>query len=196
MVEASGGRNAAAQQGSIDMYRAILLLGLALPIAACNKPAVDEKNASVEEVSQKVREASKDEGFVQPGQWQSTVTIDKMDMPDMPPEVAAQMKKMVAQSHTSESCLTPAEAKQPKANFFSGNDNCRYDHFTMGNGKIDAKMHCEQGGGTQVMQMAGTYSPGSYKMHMTSTGGAAGHSMSMEMSVDAKRVGECTGKES
>lgn len=175
----------------------LMVMACAVPLAACgSKPAVDEKNASVEEVAQKVREASKDEGFVQPGKWQSTVKIDKMDMPDMPPEVAAQMKSMTAQAHTSETCLTPEEAKQPKANFFSGNDNCRYDHFTMGGGKIDAEMRCEQGGANQVMQMAGTYSPNSYKMHMTSKGGAAGHSMTMEMSVDAKRIGECTGKES
>ena len=197
MVDGSGGRNAAAQQGSYHMHRAILLLCLAVPLGSCgSKPAVDEKNASVEEVAQKVREASKDEGFVRPGKWQSTVKIDKMDMPGMPPEVQTQMKGMMAQAHTSESCLTPEEAKQPKANFFSGNENCRYDHFKMGGGRIDAEMHCDQGGTTQVMQMAGTYSPDSYRMHMTSKGGAAGQSMSMEMSVDAKRIGECTGKES
>ena len=179
------------------MHRVMILLGLALPLAACgSKPAVDEKNASVEDVANKVAEVSQKEGFISPGKWQSTVTIDRMDMPDMPPEVAQQMKKMVAQGHTSQSCLTPEEAKQPKANFFSGNDKCRYDHFTMGHGKIDAEMRCDQGGGTQLMQMTGTYSPNSYKMHMTSKGGAAGQNMTMQMSVDAKRIGECTGKES
>ena len=179
------------------MYRAILLLSLAVPVAACgSKPAVDEKNASVEEVSQKVREASKDEGFIQAGKWQSTVTIDKMEMPGMPPEVEAQMKKMVAEGHTSETCLTAEEVKQPKANFFSGNDNCRYDHFKMGHGKIDAEMHCDQGGSTQVMQMNGTYSPDSYSMRMNSKGGPAGEAMTMQMSIDAKRIGQCAPKES
>lgn len=179
------------------MYRSILLASLILPVAACgSKPAVDEKNASVEEVSQKVREVSNDEGLIRPGKWQSTVTIDQMDMPGVPPQVATQMKKMIAQAHTSDTCLTPQEVKQPKATFFSGNDQCRYDHFTMGNGKIDAEMHCDQGGTTQVMQMNGTYSPNSYQMQMKAKGGRGGEAMTMQMSVDAKRIGECTGKES
>jgi hypothetical protein len=177
--------------------RAILLAGLGLALAACgSKPAVDEKNASVEEVSQKVREASKDESFIRPGKWQSTVTIDQMDMPGMPAEVASQMKSMMADKHTTDSCLTPEEAKQPKENFFSGNDKCRYEHFTMGSGKIDAEMRCDQGGGSQVMQMNGTYSPDSYRMHMTAKGGPAGSAMTMQMSVEAKRVGECSDEES
>jgi hypothetical protein len=179
------------------MSRVILLAGFGLALAACgSKPAVNEKNASVEQVSEKVREASNEQGFIRPGKWQSTVTIDQMEMPGMPPEVASQMKKMVAERHTTNSCLTPEEAKQPKENFFSGNDQCRYEHFTMGNGKIDAEMRCEQGGSAQLMQMQGTYSPDSYRMHMTARGGPAGTAMTMQMSVEAKRVGECSDQES
>ena len=179
------------------MYRPILIASLALPLIACgSKSTVNEKNASVEEVSQKVRQASHDQGFIRPGKWQSTVTIDKMDMPGMPPEVASRMKKMMAQEHTSDSCLTPEDVKQPKANFFSGNDQCRYDHFTMGHGKIDAEMHCEQSGVSQVMQMTGTYSPDTYRMQMKTSGGPGAKGVTMEMSVDAERVGECTGKDS
>ena len=68
----------------------------------------------------------------------------------------------------------------------------------MGNGKIDAEMHCAQQGASQKMTMAGTYGPDAYSMHMTSTteSGPAGGAMTMKMAVDAKRVGECTGKES
>lgn len=179
------------------MYRQVLLASLILLIAACgSRSTVNEKNATVEEVSQKVRQASHDQGFIQPGKWQSTVTIDKMDMPGMPPQVASQMRAMMAQAHTTDTCLTPDQVKQPKANFFSGNDQCRYDHFTMGHGKIDAQMTCDQGGSSQVMQMSGTYSPQSYHMQMKADGGAAGKAMTMQMTVDAKRVGECTGKES
>ena len=198
MVKPGNGRNARRTgQGSIDVnYRAALLISIVLPLAACgSKPAVNEKNASVEEVTQKVREVSRDEGLIRPGKWESTVTIDRMEMPGMPPQVASQMKKMIAEAHTSSSCLTPEEAKQPKENFFSGNKQCRYDHFTMGHGKVDAEMHCDMGTGTQVMQMAGTYSPESYQMSMKSSGDGAGNGMTMQMSVNARRVGECTGKE-
>lgn len=179
------------------MYRPILIASLVLPLAACgSKSAVNEKNATVEEVAQKVREASHDQGFIRPGKWQSRVTIDQMDMPGMPPQVASQMKQTMAQAHTSETCLKPEDVKEPNAKLFSGNDQCRYDHFKMGKGKIDAQMTCDQGDSSQVMQMAGTYTADDYHMKMTARGGAAGKAMTMKMSVDAKRVGECTGKES
>lgn len=181
------------------MNRLFLFAALAMQLAGCgSKPSVDEQNASVEEVTEKVREASKDQGLVRPGKWVSTVTIEEMAMPGMPPQAAEQMKKMVAQTHTGESCLTPEEAKEPKGGFFGGNDSCRYDHFTMRGGKIDAEMRCEQQGATQVMQMTGTYSPNAYQMRMKSRveGGPAGQGMSMQMKVEAKRVGECTATQS
>ena len=178
------------------MNRAILLLSLAIPLAACGGPTVDEENASVEEVAERVRAASDDEGLLRAGQWSTTVSIEEMDMPGIPPEAAEQMKRMVAQSHTAESCLTPEEARRPKGDFFGGNENCRYDHFRMGGGKIDAAMRCEQGGSAQLMQMAGTYSPESYQMRMKATtqGGPGGEAMTMRMKVEAKRVGECAGR--
>lgn len=181
------------------MYRGSVLVGLGLALAACgSKPAVDEKNASVEEVTQKVREASHDQGLISPGKWQSSVTIEEVSMPGLPQEAAEHMKKMLTRTHTTETCLTPEEVKQPKAGFFGGDDHCRYDHFTMKAGKIDAEMRCERDGMTQAMQMSGTYSPNAYTMHMTSTqrgGPSEEGNVSMKMKVDAKRIGACTGKE-
>jgi hypothetical protein len=176
------------------MHRAILLLSLALPLAACGSPAVDEENASVEEVAEKVREASSEEGLLRPGKWQTSVSIEEMEMPGMPAEAAEQMKNMMAMSQTSEMCLTPEEAKQPKGDFFGADENCRYDHFRMGGGKIDAAMRCTQGGGTQTMEMDGNYSRDAYAMNMKSRmeGGPAGGPITMRMKVEAKRVGECT----
>ncbi len=65
-------------------------------------------------------------------------------------------------------------------------------------GKIDAKMICSQGGGRQVMEMAGTYSPDSYQLRMstnTQFPGGPTDGMTMRMRVDAKRVGECEARE-
>ena len=203
MVKPGNRRNAtgAPQQGVNAMrHRAVFLLSIMVPLAACgSKPAVEEKNASVEQVAEKVREVSSDGGFISPGKWESRVTIEDVNMPGLPAGAAEQMKKMVAQNQVSTTCLTPEEVKKPEPGFFGGNDKCRYDHFTMGSGKIDAEMHCTQNGMTQVMQMAGTYSPQAYTMQMTSNssgGPSAEANMSMKMKVDAKRVGDCTGKES
>ena len=179
----------------------VLLIACALPIAACNKsPEIHETNASVAEVASKVREASAQESFVQPGKWQSKVTIDEMQVPGMPAEMAQRMKQTMAQyqAHSFETCLTKAEVKKPKEDFFTGpNDNCRYDHFTMAGGKIDAVMRCTGGreGGNQVMQLNGSYAPETYAMAMSMKheGGAGAESgMTMKMHVDAHRIGECT----
>ena len=78
--------------------KAVLLIACILPVAACNRgPQVNEKNASVEEVAQKVRESTGDQAFVRPGLWESKVTIEKFDVPGMPPEMAQRMKTMMAQ---------------------------------------------------------------------------------------------------
>src|SRR3954452_3586041 len=181
------------------MKSLILVMACALPLAACNKgPAVNEKNASVAEVAQKVRETAGNGAFIRPGLWESKVTIEKFDIPGMPPDMAQRMKTMMAQNqeHGFQTCLTPEDVKKPKEDFFAGKDNqCRYEHFTMGSGKIDAKMQCGgKKGGTQVMQMAGTYSPDNYQMQtsMKMVGGAGPEgSMDMTMRIEAQRVGEC-----
>jgi len=179
--------------------RSVLVLACLLPLAACNKgPQVDEKNATPAEVAQKVRESAGDQAFVKPGLWESKVTIEKFDVPGMPAEMAQRMKTMMAenQEHGFQSCLTAEEVKRPKEDFFAGKDNeCRYEHFTMGDGKIDAAMQCgRKGSSTQVMQMAGTYSPESYQMQtsMRMEGGKSPEgAISMTMRVEAQRVGEC-----
>jgi len=180
------------------MKPAILLIACALPLTACNKgPQVNEKDASVAEVAQKVRQSAGDQAFVRPGLWESKVTIEKFDVPGMPPEMAQRMKTMMAenQEHGFQTCLTAEDVKRPKEDFFAGKNNqCRYEHFTMGGGKIDAAMHCGgKDGGTQVMQMAGTYSPDSYQMQtaMKLNGAGAQGGMNMSMRVEAQRVGEC-----
>lgn len=174
--------------------RGVLPISILLALSACgSEPAVNETNASVAEVSEKVRQASKDQGLIRAGKWQSTVTIEDVSMPGMPPEMAERMQSALAQTRTAETCLTEAEAQRPKEDFFGGNEQCRYDHFTMTGGKIDAAMRCTQQDVTQVMEMSGTYSSTSYQMRMRSRteGGPAGQALTMQMKVDARRIGEC-----
>lgn len=177
------------------MRRAVLIIAC-VALAGCRgEPEVDARNASVEDVARQVDEARAND-FVRPGKWQSKVTIEQLDLPGMPAEMAESMKKMMAQhqERTTESCLTPEEAKRPKEDFFAGKDNnCRYEHFTMGDGKIDAKMRCSGPQGVaQVMEMTGDYSPDRYSMRMaTHTEGAGTPGMAMRLRVESARVGEC-----
>jgi hypothetical protein len=180
-------------------YGLLIAVG-ALTLGGCNKsPKIDAKNATPAQVAQQVRASGAEQSMVQPGLWQSKVTIEKFEVPGMPPEMATRMKAMMAenQEHGFQTCLTAEDVKKPKEDFFAGKNNeCRYDHFTMGGGKIDAVMHCGKG---ETMQMAGTYSPDSYQMQ-TSMSAAAdkgdeASGMQMQMRVEAHRVGECSARQ-
>lgn len=180
-------------------------IALLLLLAACDSsPKVDVRDANTSEVAEAVRKSgiAGDEDFrVRPGKWESKVAIEEIDIPGMPADMQKQMKQTFAANQPSAftSCLTPEQAKKPKEDFFAGKDNdCRYDRFAMGDGKIDAKMRCKSGDADQVMEMAGTYSPESYAMTVTTIreGGAGpGGEMRMKMRMDARRVGQCDGKD-
>lgn len=179
------------------MKRLVILAPMAL--AACNtSPSVTATNASMAEVSNKVAAASASGQFVSPGRWETTMKITDIAMPGAPAGMAEQMKgKMPTKAIAS--CLTPEEAKAPKGNFFGAQRDCTYDHFTMANGTLDAKMVCKAEGQTRTMVMKGNYSADTYQMTVESSGNSgqkgpmAGMSIKMEM--NAKRTGECTGDE-
>ncbi|MEO7634882.1 MAG: DUF3617 domain-containing protein [Sphingomicrobium sp.] len=185
------------------MQRTAMTIVAIVALAACNRePQVSATNASVAEVAEKVRKAGAGESFVRPGLWESKVTIEQLDVPGMPAEMAGKMKSMMAerQMNASRHCLTAEDVKKPKEDLFAGqNKSCRYDRFNMGGGKMDAVMRCGDKNASQVMEMSGTYSPDAYQMRMANkvdvaAKGAEG-AMAMKMRVDARRIGECTGKE-
>ena len=180
-----------------------IVVASALCLVGCNKgPSVELKNASGNQVAQAVRQSGvMQAGFtIQPGEWESKLTIEQMAIPGISPKMQREMKTQMGdnQVHTSRQCLTPEQVKQPKADFFTGQDkSCKYQHFTMSSGKIDIQMACSEQGSTQTTNMSGTYTPTSYSMDMSSSGGdgESGQNMSMKMHVDSHRVGECTGKD-
>ncbi len=184
------------------MKYSIVLLACALPffaVTACGRdPEVDVRNASAQDVANEVAAAGGTGSFLKPGKWQASATVEQMSMAGMPPDMAEKMKGVSGKTQTQETCLTPEQAKNPSAAAFAGEDkNCRYDRFTMANGKIDAVMKCSGGGATQTMTMAGTYSGDTYNMRMKTDASAGSKGgMSMAVRVDAKRIGECDGKTS
>jgi hypothetical protein len=174
---------------------------LALPLimlAACNsEPEVKMENASIDEVAAEMRKQG-GEWFVKPGKWQQTMTLIDVEAPGMPPDAKSMMQKAMEKVQVHNVCLTEAEAKNPKEDFFTGADqNCRYEHFNWGDGKIDLKLNCKHPNASQTMELTGDYEPDSYTMTMTShteSGGPMGK-MVMKMKVDAKRTGACDGTE-
>ena len=177
----------------------MLLLALPLTmIAACDSsPEVKLDNAKPSEVAAKVSEAVGDADYVRPGKWVTSITIDEINIPGMPPEFAAKMKQQKVAARDVESCLTPEQAKQPKGGMFAGIDkSCRYERFAMKGGKIEAAMRCTQNQTVQTMTMTGNYTPERYDMNLSSEVGGTGpqSGTTMKMKVAARRVGECDAK--
>jgi hypothetical protein len=183
------------------MKTALFVAASVLLLGACDKsPKVDLKNASGNQVAAAVKQSGMMSGetMIEPGLWESKVTVAEMNIPGMPPEMADKMKASMAehQREASRHCVTEAEVRKPKEDFFGADKSCRYEHFTMGGGKIDIAMVCKGEGATRTTNMHGTYTPTTYSMDMSSTGsGGEGQDMSMKMHVDSKRVGECSAKE-
>jgi hypothetical protein len=171
-----------------------------LCLTACNKgPKVDLHNATANQVSSAVNQSGvmSSDSMVEPGLWQSKATVLEMNVPGMPPQYAEKMKQSLAEhrNEASKHCITEADVKKPKEDFFGADKSCRYDHFTMGGGKIDIQMVCKQENLTQTTDMSGSYTPTTYSLDMSSKGTGPEQGMTMKMHIDAQRIGQCTGKD-
>lgn len=178
------------------MIRTTCLIGCAVFAAGCDR-GVELKNASVEQVAESMRKEGEKDRFIDPGRWQQSMSLVSIEAPGMPAEAKAAMQQAMSKAQVHEVCLTPEQAKSPREDFFAGKDqNCRYEHFKWGGGKIDLKLQCSHPNAKQTMALAGNYGPRSYSMTMavTNQGSSPAEQMSMKMKVDAKHMGPCTEK--
>lgn len=173
----------------------LAIVPLVLALAACgSKDSIEAKNESVESVAKKVADSDLKPS---PGRWESTMKIEKLDMPGMPPQMAAQMQQAMGREQVFSTCLTPEQASKPNGEFFQkAASGCTYQNFSMAGGHIEGTMTCKGQEGGITVTMKGDYAPDSYTMHTTSKieRGAAG-AMTTSAVITSKRVGECTGKE-
>lgn len=181
---------------TIDLRLCALSALASLALAGCGskEDKVVAEDASVEEVAEQVAKADL---RPMPGRWESKMTMEKIELPGMPAEMQGAMQQQLGRVQTSISCLTKEQAEKPDGEFFKpANDSgCKYNKFEMGGGTIEADMTCAEGPMTQTMKMTGTYSKQAYAMKVSAEGKMQGQPMSMAMSVESKRVGECDGKE-
>lgn len=180
------------------------LLATIAGLAACDrKPEVDLTDATPAEVAKAMKDSGATRVMVRPGKWASTVSVLEMDSPGMPPEMQAMMKERIGQPRTVEACLTADQVDNPERMIGNVPASCKYSRYTMGGGKMNGTMRCEQNGMTQEMTVAGTYSADSYSLtidNKTTVAGpaAAGQpvgNMAMKMKVDSRRIGECDTKQ-
>lgn len=180
------------------MRHALLIAAAMLALPGCNKGTVDEKNASVEQVAKAIAGASSETRFT-PGRWETSVSVTGIDAPNLPPQAMAGAKSAMGKAHLVATCLSPEEAAHPEKNFFNRDvKNCRYDHFTMGGGKIDAELTCAApgGAGKSSVKMTGTYDPTHYNMTMaTRAEQGPGGAMTINMAMTSHLAGACRGNE-
>ncbi len=124
---------------------------------------------------------------IQPGQWETSVTITSVDMPGAPPEMA---KMMIGRTTTVKQCLTPEQAARGPQDMLKGNKSCEFTHYSIAGGRLSSEMVCRQGGGTMTATSSGSFTPTSYTAtgKVVVSGGAA---MTMTSTTSGRRTGEC-----
>lgn len=171
---------------------------LALPLlmlAACNKePSVSIDNASADEVARQVKQSGVAEALMKPGKWEYQMTMVDLSAPGMPPARVAQMKQMMSQTKVTDRCVTADDIKKMDAAMGDVPKNCTFDHYEIGGGKIDGKMHCTNAGMTQETRISGTYTQDSSDVTAINTNSGSTNpmgNMTMTMNMKGKRVGDC-----
>lgn len=123
--------------------------------------------------------------LIQPGKWQTTVTVIDMKMPKAPPGMAAAMK---GRPMTTSHCVTAEQARQGPRAVLKADSGCRFTKYSAANGRIATTMVCNRPGGSMTAVSNGSYTPTSYQMtgQTTATG-------QMPMTMTSRAVGKRTG---
>lgn len=125
---------------------------------------------------------------IQPGKWQTTVTILDVRMPNAPPAIAAAMR---GRPQIFTSCVTPAQAAAgPRSVMEASKGKCRYTSFDATGGQLHGVLQCAMGGGQMTVTSNGTYSATGIDVDgRTTTTGRM--SMTMRTHTRGRRVGGC-----
>ena len=97
----------------------VVAILLPLALMACKERTVSAENASAAEVAAKLEAAGAGAMKLNPGRYESTVTIDRVAIPGMTQEMMDRLRRAAPDKPTA-SCLTPEQANRPAAEFFGG----------------------------------------------------------------------------
>jgi len=125
---------------------------------------------------------------IQPGKWQSTVTILDMQSPRMPPGVGAAMR---AHPTVVTACVTAAQAADgPRSVLQNSNGRCHYTTFNATGGRLNAVMVCAFAQGTMTVTSNGTYT--ATTMDLSGSSVTTGRmQMTTRTHTSGRRLGAC-----
>lgn len=170
---------------------------VALPLAGCSKaengdPASGAASTAAADPATAVQAAVFQ---FQPGQYRSTVSIDKIEIPGLPAGAGERMKAMMEKSRSIEYCLSAEDAAKGtdamKEHMAKG--KCRFERFEASGGTVNSEMVCEGGQGASLRTTSsGTYTPtGAVVKGRGEMVGPAGRSMRIEETVTMERIADC-----
>jgi hypothetical protein len=127
---------------------------------------------------------------MQPGEWETTVEVVRMEAPNMPQG----MNMPMPAATTIRTCLTAEQVSRPNAGFLTGKGDasgCTYENFSMAGGRIQGSVQCSSQGTTMRSTFNGQFSATSYEMTQQVETGAQGMTMEMESRTSGRRIGDC-----
>ncbi len=176
-----------------SMTLAIMFVPLAaLTLTACDKP--DKGPKSMEQAKQEATQLERPD----PGQYKQTTKITKFEVPGAPPQMVAQIRKMMeGQGGNLTYCLSKADTEKGFAEMFKkgAQGDCTYDRFDASANTIDAIMTCKAGaGGSAKMTMNGTVSATGSRVNVNveqKNDKSPMGNANIAMELETTRIGDC-----
>jgi len=183
------------------MRRRIIAAGTALLLVSCGD--TEEKggngaaaangagpaNAAAPSGSEPGGNAPAGTAELRPGQWETTVEILRMDMPNMPPGAAMPKQGPI----TVRSCLTPEQARRPSGGFMTGGRDqagCDYENFSMAGGRVQGTVTCNHQGSRTRSTVNGAEA---YRMEIDAEVESSGVTVRTANRISGRRIGDCPG---
>lgn len=137
------------------------------------------------------------DGELTPGNWKSTMSMTKFEIPGAPIAMAQNAKAMLSKGQSIDSCITPEMAKAGVKEMSSSmqQGDCKMEDFKQGSGKMSGTMECTGSAmGATSMTVNGSYS--TEKVNMTLSGELAdtklpGGKANIELTINSERTGDC-----
>lgn len=130
---------------------------------------------------------------IEPGLWERTAEVVGVSAPGLPLLV---QRRMIGPRPSARTCISPAQAARPDANFVAmrGARRCSHRGFAMRGGQIEGTMTCPEPGLNRptITTMQGRYGPRAYALTMRmETAMPDGGTMILDVRGRGRRIGDC-----
>lgn len=166
-----------------------------LALGGCGKSAPEGDAASTAAGGDPVKAAADMAFQFQPGQYRTTIDIQKVEIPGMPPGFADQMKAAMSKQLSRDHCISPEQAAKgvEAMKQHMGQGKCQFESFNARGGKVDSVFTCQTGAEMELRSTSqGTYSAtGSQVAIKAQMKGPLGKSVQIEQTLTTTRTGDC-----